>query len=128
MDQQAIIRILIADDHAAVREGLAALLNPRHHLEVVAQAADGLEAVDLYRRYRPDITLMDMRMPQMDGVTAIKAIISEFPEARIILLTAFDGEEEKALQAGAKGTILKEASRDDLLKTIRDIHCAAVAA
>jgi len=128
MDQQEIIRILIADDHATVREGLAALLNPRQHLEVVAQAADGLEAIDLYRRHRPDITLMDMRMPRMDGVKAIRAIVSEFPEARIILLTAFDGEEENARQAGAKGFVLKEASREELLKTIRDVHCAALAA
>ncbi|MCW3054266.1 MAG: two component transcriptional regulator, LuxR family [Chthonomonadales bacterium] len=128
MDQQEIIRILIADDHATVREGLTALLNPRHHLEVIAEAADGLEAVELYRRYRPDITLMDMRMPRMDGVTAIRAIVSEFPAARIIMLTAFDGEEENARQAGAKGFVLKEASREELLKTIRDVHCAALAA
>src|SRR4051812_4543669 len=112
MDQEENIRILIADDHATVREGLVVLLNPRHHLEVVAEAADGLQAIDLYRQHQPDITLMDMRMPRMDGVTAIKAIVSEFPAARIILLTAFDGEEENARQAGAKGFVLKEASRD----------------
>jgi two-component system NarL family response regulator len=118
------IRILLADDHAAVREGLTAILKLRHNVEVIATAADGKEAVEQYRRYRPDITLMDQRMPNMDGVEAIRTIVSAFPEARIIMLTSFDGEEEKAREAGARAFVLKEASREDLLQTIRDVHCA----
>jgi two-component system NarL family response regulator len=124
MDENSLIRILVADDHAIVRDGLCDLLNWRSQMEVVAQASNGLEAVELFRRFQPDITLMDMRMPHMDGLTAIKTILAEFPEARIIVLTSFDGPQNASLLAGAKAFVLKEASRQELLDTIRNVHCA----
>lgn len=109
MNQQDTIRILIVDDNAAVREGLATVLKLRGNMEIVAQAADGSEAVVQYRLHLPDITLMDMSMPKMDGLAATRAIVGEFPEARIILLTAFDGAERSAREAGGKAFVLKEA-------------------
>ena len=124
--QNDLIHILIADDHAAVREGLTAVLKFRCNMDVIAEAADGSEALAQYRRHRPDITLMDMSMPKMNGLEATSAILSEFPGARIILLTAFDGVEVKARAAGAKAVILKEASYDELSKIIREVHDTAV--
>ena len=122
IEQSNRIRILIADDHPAVREGLAALLIPQLGFEVVAQAGDGQEAVDLFREYRPDITLMDLRMPRMDGLTAIRAILTDYPEARIIVVTTFDGEEENSFRAGAKAIVLKETDWEEILSVIRAIH------
>ena len=124
MDENLSIRIMIADDHAMVRDGLCAVLTWHSQMEVVAQASDGLEAVKLFRRFQPDITLMDMRMPQMDGLTATRTILAEFPEARIIVLTSFDGPKEASLLAGAKAFVLKEASRQELVDTIRNVHSA----
>jgi len=125
MEQSYLIRILIADDHLVVREGLAAILNPRVGVQVVAQARDGQEAVDLFHEHRPDITLMDLRMPRMDGLAATRAILADCPEARIIVLTAFEGEEGNSLRAGAKAIILKDAHRDELLSAIRAAHSAS---
>jgi two-component system, NarL family, response regulator len=122
-DERAI-RIVIVDDHDVVREGLAAILS-RREMTVVGQASDGSEAIDLVRRHHPDITLMDLRMPKMDGLAATRAIVAEFPGARIIILTTFEGEEENALVAGARAVVLKEAHRDELLSTIRNVHKAA---
>ena len=125
MIEEIPIRILIVDNHAVVREGLVALLTPRQRMEVIAQANNGQEAVDRYRDYQPDITLMDLRMPQLDGLSATRAIISEFPLARIIILTTFEGEEENSLQAGAKALVLKQAPREELFEVIRRVHRAA---
>lgn len=113
------IRILVADDHAAVREGLSVYLSRRHNMEIVAMATDGQEAVMLYRKLQPDVTLMDIRMPRMDGLAATRTILHEDPEARIIVLTASEGVEEAALTAGARAVILKDAPREELIRTIR---------
>ena len=118
------IRILIADDHAVVREGLAAILQQHPPIRVVGQAGSGREAVALYREHQPDVTLMDLRMPEMDGVEAIATIREAFPNARIIVLTTYDGDEDvyQALRTGAKGYLLKDAGREALLEAIRTVH------
>jgi len=119
-----LIRILIADDHFVVRQGLAALLVPRNGMEVVGEAATGREAVDLARTLQPDVILMDMIMPEMDGPEAITLIKQENPKARILVLTSF-GESKQvsaAVQAGALGYLLKDSSPDDLLHAIRSVY------
>lgn len=118
------IRILLADDHAVVREGLAAMISRRADMQVVAEAADGAHAVELARQHQPDVILMDLRMPGMGGVEAIRHIRAERPEARIIVLTTYDGDEDiyRALQAGAKAYLLKDTPRDELLDAIRAVH------
>lgn len=118
------IRLLIADDHPVVREGLAAMLNRRADLMVVGEASNGREAIDVYRRERPDVTLMDLRMPEMGGVEAISALRSEFPQARFIVLTTYEGDEDiaRALKAGAQAYLLKDTPRDELLDAIRAVH------
>ncbi len=119
-----LIRILIADDHFVVRQGLAALLVPRNGMEVVGEAATGREAVDRARVLQPDVILMDMMMPEMDGPEAIVLIKQENPAARILVLTSF-GESKQisaAIQAGALGYLLKDSSPDDLLHAIRSVH------
>jgi len=119
-----LIRIVIADDHFIVRQGLAALLVPRNGMEVVGEAATGREAVDLARTLRPDLILMDMVMPELDGPQAIRLIKQDNPAARILVLTSF-GESQQiaaAVQAGALGYLLKDSSPDDLLHAIRSVH------
>ncbi|HEV3200896.1 MAG TPA: response regulator transcription factor [Bryobacteraceae bacterium] len=118
------IRILIADDHAVVRDGLAAVLEFQSDMTVVAHARDGLEAVAKFREAAPDITLMDLAMPGSDGVQAILTIREGFPEARIIVLTTYDGDENifRALENGARGYLLKDCSTNDLLSAIRTVH------
>jgi NarL family two-component system response regulator LiaR len=119
-----LIRVLIADDHYVVRQGLAALLLPRNGMEVVGEAATGREAVELARTLQPDVILMDMLMPEMDGPAAIALIRQENPKARILVLTSF-GESKQitaAVQAGALGYLLKDSSPDDLLHAIRSVH------
>lgn len=118
------IRILICDDHPVVREGLAAILDRREDMSVVGQASNGTEAISQFRELRPDVTLMDLRMPSMDGVTTISQLRHDAPEARIIILTTFDGQEDvyRGLQAGAKGYLLKDSPREELLDTIRAVH------
>jgi NarL family two-component system response regulator LiaR len=119
-----LIRVLIADDHYVVRQGLAALLLPRNGMEVVGEAATGREAVELARTLQPDVILMDMVMPEMDGPTAIALIKQENPKARILVLTSF-GESKQisaAVQAGALGYLLKDSSPDDLLHAIRSVY------
>ena len=119
-----LIRVLIADDHYVVRQGLAALLTPRNGMEVIGEAATGREAVELARTLKPDVTLMDMIMPEMDGPQAIALIREENPKARILVLTSF-GESKQitaAVQAGALGYLLKDSSPDDLLHAIRSVH------
>lgn len=119
-----LIRILIADDHFVVRQGLAALLTPRHGMEVVGEAATGREAVDLAGKLQPDVILMDMVMPEMGGPEAIALIKQANPRTRILVLTSF-GESTQvaaAIQAGALGYLLKDSSPDDLLHAIRSVH------
>jgi two-component system NarL family response regulator len=118
------IRVLIADDHAVVREGLAAMIGRRPDMEVVAEAENGLRAVELARQHQPDVILMDLRMPQMGGVEALSAIRAERAAARVIVLTTFDGDEDifRALQAGAQAYLLKDTPRDELLDAIRAVH------
>ena len=119
-----LIQIMVVDDHHIVRQGLVALIGTLPEMKVVAQASDGSEAVDLYRAHRPDITLMDLRLPKQNGVEAITHIREEFPSARIIVLTTFDGDEDiyRALQAGAKGYLLKGMNADELTDAIRTVH------
>ena len=119
-----LIRVLIADDHYVVRQGLAALLAPRNGMEVVGEAANGREAVELARTLQPDVILMDMIMPEMNGPEAIALIKRENPKARILVLTSF-GEAKQisaAIQAGALGYLLKDSSPDDLLHAIRSVY------
>jgi DNA-binding NarL/FixJ family response regulator len=119
-----LIRVLIADDHFVVRQGLAALLVPRNGMAVVGEAADGREAVELARALRPDVILMDMIMPEVDGPEAIALVRRENPEARILVLTSF-GESKQvaaAIEAGAMGYLLKDSSPDDLLHAIHSVN------
>jgi two-component system, NarL family, response regulator len=118
------ITILTADDHPLIRDGLAAVLHAESGLHVVAEAANGEEAIEAYARLRPDIVLMDLRMPVMDGLTATRAILADDPTARIIVLTTYDGDEDihRALAAGARGYLLKDMMRTDLLSVIRAVH------
>jgi DNA-binding NarL/FixJ family response regulator len=118
------IRILIAEDHSVVREGLASVLDFERDMTVVGHAKDGLEAVTRFRELKPDIVLMDLAMPKLDGVGAIAAIRKESPDARILVLTTYDGDENvfRALENGAKGYLLKDCSTADLLAAIRKVH------
>ena len=118
------IRTMVVDDHHVVRQGLVALLKVMPEIEIVGEASDGLQAIELHRRLRPDITLMDLQLPNLGGVAAITRIRAETPGARFIVLTTFDGDEDifRSLQAGAKAYLLKGMTIDDLLSTIRLVH------
>ncbi|MBC8087336.1 MAG: response regulator transcription factor [Phycisphaerae bacterium] len=117
------VTILSVDDHPLIRAGLAALIGTETDLIVVAEAADGEEAVERFREVRPDIVLMDLVMPVMDGLDAAKAILAEFPDAKIIMLTTYDGDQDiyRALAAGAKGFLLKNMLRKEILNVIRAV-------
>jgi DNA-binding NarL/FixJ family response regulator len=119
-----VIRILTVDDHSLLREGVAALVASQSDMKVVGEASDGREAIEEFRKRRPDITLMDLQMPEMNGIDAIIAIRAEFPEARIIVLTTYRGDVQvlRALKAGARGYLLKGLLRKELLETIRAVH------
>ena len=119
-----VIRILIADDHTVVRDGLVALVKQEHDMDVVAEAGDGQQAVELWKMHRPDVTLMDLRMPGLDGVNAIYAIRAAEPRARIVVLTTFDGDEDiyRGMRAGAKSYLLKDVRREELFQCIREVH------
>ena len=124
MTTQRPIRLLCVDDHRLVREGLALIVGPHPDIDVVALAGSGEEAVELFRRHRPDVTLMDLRLPGMSGVEAIRAIRADYPEARIVVLTMYEGDEDvhRALEAGAVTYLLKDMVADDLMGAIRDAH------
>lgn len=115
---------MVVEDHHVVRQGLVALLQVMPEIEVVAEASDGLQAVELHRHLQPDITLMDLQLPNLGGVAAITRIRAETPSARFIVLTTYDGDEDiyRSLQAGAKAYLLKGMTIDDLLNTIRLVH------
>jgi DNA-binding NarL/FixJ family response regulator len=119
-----VIRILTVDDHQLLREGIAAVLEGQEDMKLVGEASNGLEAIESFRRVRPDVTLMDLRMPDMSGIAAIRAIRAEFPTARIIVLTTYAGDAQAAaaLKAGAAGYLLKNLVRKDLTDTIRVVH------
>ena len=118
------IRILIVEDHHVVRQGLVALIKSVDDMEVVAEAADGRQGVDLHRKHRPDVTIMDLRLPVLGGVEAIQEIRQATPNARVIVLTTFDGDENiyRALQAGARGYLLKDMFGEELMDAIRAVH------
>jgi DNA-binding NarL/FixJ family response regulator len=120
----ASIRVLIVEDHNVVRQGLVALLKVVEGLEVVGEAADGAEAIAQFRKHRPDITLVDLRLPRMSGVDVIQRIRMETPQARFIVLTTYDGDEDiyRALKAGAKAYLLKGMTSEELISTIRTVH------
>lgn len=119
-----MIRLVIADDHPVVREGLAAMCNRRPDLTVVAEAENGQQAVAAVLEHRPDVVLMDLRMPVLGGVDAIGQIRAEWPEARIVVMTTFDGDEDifRALQAGARAYLLKDTPREEIVDAIRAVH------
>ena len=120
MDKAKPIRILVADDNFLVRLGLGALINPQSGMTIVAEAANGQQAIELFRQHVPDVVLMDLRMPVLTGVEATRAIRSEFSGARIIVLTTYDGDEDiyRALQAGARAYLLKDVVREELLSAM----------
>jgi DNA-binding NarL/FixJ family response regulator len=124
MARSDLIRVLIADDHPVVCRGLAAILKSESEVEVVAQASNGAKAVELFRQHRPDVTLMDLRMPVMSGVDAIRTIRKDFPEAGFIVLTTYQGDEDihRAIKAGAQAYLLKGMSDDELIGVIRKVH------
>jgi len=117
-------RILVVDDHFMVRMGLSASLNAEEDMEVIAEAANGEDAIQAYRKHHPTLVLMDVRLPGMSGAEAVAAITSEFPDARILMLSTHSGEEEiyRSLHAGARGYILKSAMREELLRGIRQVQ------
>jgi len=121
---QDYIRVLSVDDHALLREGIASIITHQTDMLLVSQAAGGREAIQQYRQHRPDVTLMDLRMPDLSGIDALIAIRAEFPEARVIMLTTFEGDEEvsRAVEAGAWGYLLKSLPPNRLVQVIREVH------
>ena len=123
-DGSAQIRILAVDDHALVREGIAVLVGTQPDMTLVAEASNGREAIQQFRTHRPDVTLMDLQMPEMNGFDAIVAIRGEFPDAKIVVLTTYKGDVQilRALKAGAQGYLLKNTFHKELVETIRAVH------
>ena len=119
-----MIRVLAVDDHPLLRDGIAALIESEENISLIGEASNGREAIELFRKYRPDITLMDLQMPEMNGIDAIAAIRGEFPEARIIVLTTHPGDVQvsRALKAGARAYLMKGDLRKELVEAIRAVH------
>lgn len=124
MSASGRIRVLCVDDHPMVRDGIAFAIQQQNDMELIAEAANGLEALVAFRQHRPDVTLMDLQMPEMGGVEAISAIRAEFPNAKIVILTTYSGDVQasRALKVGAIGYVLKGMFRTDLINTIRAVH------
>jgi DNA-binding NarL/FixJ family response regulator len=124
MNQHARIRVFCVDDHPLLREGISAVINNQPDMQVVAAAANAHEAIEQFRKHRPDVTLMDLRLPGTNGIDAMIAIRTEFPEARIIILTTSEGDVEihRALEAGARAYMLKSMPPKEMIDTIRQVH------
>jgi DNA-binding NarL/FixJ family response regulator len=124
MSERARIRVFSVDDHPLLREGIAAIINNQADMSMVAQAASSQDAVEQYRKHKPDVTLMDLRLPDRSGIETMIAIRSEFPDARVIMLTTFEGDVEikNALEAGARGYMLKSMPPKELVEVIRQVH------
>jgi DNA-binding NarL/FixJ family response regulator len=122
--EQARIRVVCVDDHPVVREGLTALLSAAGEMEVVASAASGEEAIELFRSHQPDVMIIDLKLPGITGAQAVGAIRREFPNARIVVLTTYQGDEDiyRALEAGAVTYLLKDMLGDDLVRVVREVH------
>jgi two-component system NarL family response regulator len=121
---EGAISVIVADDHPITREGLALILRSEPGITVLGQAGDGLEAIDCYRVWRPDVAILDLQMPRLNGLGATRQILLAFPQARILLFTTYDGDEDiyRAMHAGARGYILKDAAQEDLFNAIRAVH------
>jgi DNA-binding NarL/FixJ family response regulator len=119
-----MIRVLCIDDHPLVRKGIASILENEPDIDLVAEGDHGEEALELYRQYTPDVTLMDLRMPRMNGIEAVQQIRQEYPDARIIALTSYDGDQDiyRALEAGVRGYLLKETVHTEIVSAIRTVH------
>jgi DNA-binding NarL/FixJ family response regulator len=118
------IRVLCVDDHPLVRKGIASIIGNEPDMKLVAEAGDGKEAIAMFEAHQPDVTLMDLRMPDMDGIKAARQIRADYPDARIIALTSFDGDQEiyRALEAGVSGYLLKEMVHTEVVRAIRQVH------
>jgi DNA-binding NarL/FixJ family response regulator len=124
MSTQSQIRVLSVDDHPLLREGIGMIISSQQDMVLVAQAATGGDAIEQFRKFRPDITLMDLRLPDQNGIDTMSSILHEFPEARVIMLTTFEGDVEidRALESGARGYLLKSMPPKELLEVIRQVH------
>jgi DNA-binding NarL/FixJ family response regulator len=124
MNGHSKIQVMSVDDHPLLRQGIAAVISDETDMTIVAQASGGREAIQLYRAHRPDVTLMDVRLPDISGIDAMMAIRHEFPDARVVMLTTFQGdiEVQRALKAGARGYVLKSMPPDELVAVVRQVH------